>query len=317
MAYTDNFDVSALSGYVQENKFDLLGRSILSTELAQNITLKPGLQGDVAKITLMADNFQVGAQACGWNPTGETTLTQVSMNLFHAEFSHSYCLKDLRSTWMAETLRPGAQAGLESLPYEQVYAEYFVKSLKKYNEKYLIQGETNYPGIQAQLVGATAGTGHEVVTGENNDKKWVSGTAGANEVNAFTGAMKMFEKMPFELALRDDLILVVNQSDFKALVVALVEKNLYHYTGSVEKIIVPGTNITVIPTSGITQESDGRNFRFLTAGNNIILGTDLMSDHESFDIWYSQDNREVRAAMAWTIGVAVVEPDMVVAENFA
>lgn len=307
-------NISALSGYIQENKFDLLGRSILSTKLAENVTLKPGLQGDKVRISLMSDDFNAQESSCGWGATGSTTLSKVDMELYHAEVERAYCPDDLRDTWLAEKLRPGAQGGNESLPDEQIFAEYFVKNLNKWNETYLIKGAGSYNGIQAQLVAAESGS-YSPVIGAGDAKKWVAGTAGTNEINAFDGAMSIFADMPFELALRDDVILVLNPNDYKALVAAMVSKNLFHYTGSVEEVIIPGTKIKAVPTSGITQETDGQNFRFLTSSANIILGTDLVSDHETFDVWYSRDNREVRAAMKWTIGVSVVEPNLVVSEN--
>lgn len=309
-----NFDITALSGYVQENKFDLIGRTVLNTKLAENMTLKPGLQGEKVRITLMSDDFNAQEASCGWGATGSTLLTKVDMDLYHAEVERAYCPDSLRDTWLAEKLKSGAQFGNEQLPEEQVFAEYFVKNLQKWNEGFLIKGAGSINGIQAQLVAAEGGSYAPVL---GDDYKWVAGesaTASGN-INALEGAMAMFAAMPFEIALADDQVLVVNPSDYKALVAAMVNANLFHYTGDVSEVIIPGTKIKVIPTSGIAQETDGKNFRFLTTTSNMILGTDLVSDYDVFDVWYSKDNREVRAAMKWTIGVAVVEPNLCVTEN--
>lgn len=310
------FNVDLLSGYVQENKFDLIGRTVLNTKLAENMTLKPGLQGEKVRITLMSDDFNAQEASCGWGPTGSTVLSNIDMDLYHAEVERAYCPDTLRDTWMAERLRAGAQGGNEELPEEQVFAEYFVKNLQKWNEGFLIKGAGSVTGIQAQLVAAEGLTASlQPAIGGGDGKKWVAGTADTDEINALDGAMAMFASMPYEIALADDQVLVVNPADYKALVAAMVNANLFHYTGDVSEVIIPGTKIKVIPTSGITQETDGINFRILTTSSNLILGTDLVSDFDVFDVWYSKDNREVRAAMKWTIGVAVVETNLVVTEN--
>ena len=309
-----DFNVAALSGYIEQNKFQLIGRTVLNTKLSENMTLKPGLQGEKVRITLMNDDFNAQEATCGWGATGSTLLTAVDMSLYHAEVAREYCPTTLRDTWLSEKLRAGSAAGNEQLPEEEVFAEYFVKNLQKWNEGFIIKGAGSINGIQAQLVAAEGGSYAPVL---GDDYKWVAGesaTASGN-INALEGAMAMFAAMPFEIALADDQVLVVNPSDYKALVAAMVNANLFHYTGDVSEVIIPGTKIKVIPTSGITQETDGKNFRFLTTTSNLILGTDLVSDFDQFDVWYSKDNQVVRALMKWTIGVAVVEPNLCVTEN--
>lgn len=309
-----DFNVAALSGYIEQNKFQLIGRTVLNTKLSENMTLKPGLQGEKVRITLMNDDFNAQAASCGWGATGSTLLTAVDMSLYHAEVAREYCPTTLRDTWLSEKLRAGSAAGNEQLPEEEVFAEYFVKNLQKWNEGFIIKGAGSINGIQAQLVAAEGGS-YEPVLGD--DYKWVpgEGSTASGTINALDGAMAMFAAMPFEIALADDQVLVVNPSDYKALVAAMVGANLFHYTGDVSEVIIPGTKIKVIPTSGITQETDGKNFRFLTTTSNLILGTDLVSDFDQFDVWYSKDNQVVRALMKWTIGVAVVEPNLCVTEN--
>ena len=62
-------------------------------------------------------------------------------------------------------------------------------------------------------------------------------------------------------------------------------------------------------------QTNGLNTRFMTRASNIILGTDLTGDFEEFRLWYSLDNDQIRATMKWAIGMAVVQPDLVVGAN--
>jgi hypothetical protein len=45
---------------------------------------------------------------------------------------------------------------------------------------------------------------------------------------------------------------------------------------------------------------------------NFFYGTDLLSDEENFELWYSKDNDEVRFQAAFKVGVQVAYPDLVV-----
>jgi hypothetical protein len=305
------FTITDLQGYVEENAFELLSKAVLNTNLAQFIQVRAGLQGNNVDIPVFNDDFAVQADtSCAWADNGTTTLSQVRMELMHAKVQRAYCVQSLRDTFMSQMLAPGAAAGQESLPFEAVAADFFTKNLSKWNEGYLINGySTTHDGIQDILAAAvTAGT---IPAAQALDQgTWVPGTAGTGELNALVGAMAIFAAMPFEIALRDDLILVMSPADYKALVGAMVNENLYHYTGSVNEVVIPGTNIKAVPSSGATS-----GFKFLTSGNNIIMGTDLTSDFDEFKVWYSQDNDEVRASMKWTVGVTVIQPELCVAVN--
>lgn len=175
----------------------------------------------------------------------------------------------------------------------------------------MINGTGEFDGIIDIL--ADAGSGAVKI----DQLKWVASGATTTSINALDAALQIFESCPPEIMLRDDLILVLGTSDYKMLVSGMVKENLYHYTGEVGRLTVPGTNITVVASSGIANNANGVNFKFLTSGNNIIMGTDLTSDFDEFKVWYSQDNDEVRSSLKWTIGVALVQPDLCVAVNEA
>lgn len=182
---------------------------------------------------------------------------------------------------------------------------------------YLIQGatlggslstdaEVTYTGLKAQAAAAVTAT---TMTGINQGK-WVAGTAGTGEINALDAALAVFDAAPAELMLRDDVFLVVSHAAYKALMGAMVKANLYNYTGNVNEVYIPSTNVRVVPSAGIASND---NFKLLTSGANIIMGTDLTSDFDEFRVWYSQDNDEVRASMKWAIGVAIVQPELCIA----
>ena len=338
--------ITALNGYVEENAFELLSKAVLNTSLANFIQIRAGLQGNNVAIPLMEDTFATAAYAvsggsanmgenyasCGWAANGTTLLSQVNMDLYHAKVQRAYCVQTLRDTFMSRQLGAGAAAGAEALPFEQLAAEYFTKGVTKFNEYYLINGaatvvypegtDNTFAGIKGQLVAASTAVKFNSAAssqaGISLALKWVAGTAGAGQVNALDAALAMFDAADGRLMLADDLILVLGMEDYKTLVAAMVKADLYHYTGNVNEVIIPGTNIKAVASGGIAKTTGtyaDRNFKFLTAGSNIIMGTDLTSDFDEFKVWYSQDNDEVRSSMKWTVGVSIIEPELCVSVN--
>jgi hypothetical protein len=98
------------------------------------------------------------------------------------------------------------------------------------------------------------------------------------------------------------------------LIQAYIDANLYHYNpgGSnnapTAEFIVPGTSYRVVPVHGLTATNDIYAFRM----SNIFLGTDLQGEEESFELWYSQDDRNVKFSSSMKIGVQFAFMDEVI-----
>lgn len=341
--------IAGLQNYVEENAFELLSKAVLGSTLSNYVQIRAGLQGNAVEIPLLGDDFATGSSyilsgtganmgqnydTCGWSANGATTISQVPMNLYHAKVQRAYCVQTLRDTFMSRQLSAGAAAGAESLPFEEMAASHFAQGITKFNEYYLINGAASvtdqfsetvvFKGLKGLAAGSSAMTKYNDAGGDAFEadvvKQWTSAlTPATGEINALDGALKIFEAADPRIMLADDVILVVGYDDFKKLIGAMVNKNLYHYTADVSSVTIPGSNIKVVPSGGIAAATatgvEGHNFRFLTTGSNIIMGTDLTSDFDEFKVWYSQDNDEVRSSMKWTVGVAVVQDDLCVSVN--
>jgi hypothetical protein len=298
------FDLSGLTQYVDETSFELISKAVLGTNLASYVDVRAGLKGNSVAIPLLEDTFNVqDGNTCGWDANNTASISQVDMCIYHPKVQHEFCPQALRDTFMAKSLAAGQFGSSENLPQEAVFANYFVEKLQNYNEKYIIAGTTNCPGIQAPI--ATSGVN---VAGYDID--WTATTSVA-------GAQALFEGLPGEVSMADDLVLTVSVGDYKALALGVTQGNYYHISPDMQNLFIPGTNVRVVASAGIKDQTDGKNTRILTRASNIILGTDLTGDFEQFKLWYSEDNDQVRATMKWAIGMAVVEPSLSVIANKA
>tara|TARA_R110000787_G_scaffold94178_6_gene196834 strand:- start:2421 stop:3347 length:927 start_codon:yes stop_codon:yes gene_type:complete len=296
------FDLTDVIGYVDQNSFELISKAVLGTNLASYVDVRAGLKGNAVAIPLLDDTFNVqDGNACGWSANNTASISQVDMCIYHPKVQHEFCVQALRDTFMAKSLSAGQFGSSENLPMEGVFANYFVEKLQNYNEKYIIAGTTDCDGIQTPI----SASGVHIA---GYDIDWTSATSVA-------AAQALYEGLPGEVSIADDLILAVSVGDYKSLQLGVTQGNYYHIAPDATNLYIPGTGVRVVASAGIKDQTNGLNTRILTRASNIILGTDLTGDFETFRLWYSEDNDQVRATMKWAIGMAVVEPSLAVIAN--
>jgi len=292
------FDVTAIAGYIDQESFGLISKSILETNLAQFMNVRVGLQGNTVDIPLLDTDFVVQDGAnCGWNASGDTTISVVPMTLKNNKVNIVQCVQTLRDTFFSRQLAAGAYNGGTSIPFEEQLADHYVKKLNNYNEGYIMNGDGSYSGLTDILVVANGTVSAATAT------EWTSSNAVAN-------AQAMYEALPDKSYTQDDLVLILSPSQYRALVLGITQENYYHIAPGSTEIYIPGTQVRVVATSGLV----GSNKKYIGPSSALFMGTDLTSDFEQFRLWYSQDNDEMRGLFRFRIGVAVSEPSLFAAE---
>ena len=289
------YDLSGLAAYTDELSFELISKVVLQTDLAQYINVRAGFKGTNVKIPLLSGDFVTAdGLTCGFDGSGNATdITQVDMELVAKKYNQALCPSSLQEYFMGQALAAGQLAGNESIPYEELTANYFVQRLKKWNEDFLTQGDGAVNGIEDLVQAANGAAVQSTVTAA----AWTAS-------NAIAQAHSLYEALPAKSINRDDLIMIVSPAYKRALALAITQQNYFHISPS-DEIFVPGTSVRVVENSGLT----GRNYACVGPASMIIMGTDLPGDFEQFKLFYSESNDEVRAIMRWKIGVAVTEVD--------
>ena len=147
----------------------------------------------------------------------------------------------------------------------------------------------------------------DVVTGNINT---VTAITASNIISIVDG---MSSVVPTNILGMDDLTLFCGYDFYRTYALALRNANLFHYNGQENQgedfsQMIPGTNIRIVAVRGL----NGTNRAFLTSASNLYFGTDLLSDSEEFQIFYSADFDEVRFRAKWKQGVQFAFPDYVV-----
>ena len=290
-------NVSTLSNYVEEKRLPLIAKSFLRGKTIDLIQLETGVLQDTA-LNLVSAQVEFGDGAsCGWNPTDGVALSQRLLKPTFLKVNQVFCDKDLLKKWASYEVK--LAAGREQLPFEEKFMEEIANAINESIEKLVWQGDsshTNEPDGFLKIL-ETGGSGVVSVT-------WTAGTSAYNKIKA------VYNAIPANIIDKEDTVIFVGEETYREFIQDLVAANLYHFSPDYKagEYMVPGTSIRVIAVNGLN--GTGK----IVAGrlSNFFYGVGAEDDKDTFDFWYSQDNREFRLAAYFAIAVQVAYPNEIV-----
>ena len=290
-------NVSTLSNYVEEKRLPLIAKSFLRGKTIDLIQLETGVLQDTA-LNLVSASVEFGDGAsCGWNATDGVALSQRILKPTFLKVNQAFCDKDLLKKWASYEVK--LAAGREQLPFEEKFMEEIANAINESIEKLVWQGDTsndNEPDGFLKIL-ETGGSGVVSVT-------WTAGTSAYNKIKA------VYNKIPANIVDKEDTVIFVGEETYREFIQELVAANLYHFSPDYKagEYMVPGTSIRVIAVNGLN--GTGK----IVAGrlSNFFYGVGAEDDKDTFDFWYSQDNREFRLAVYFAIATQVAYPNEIV-----
>ena len=288
------FDISALPAYTDQLSIDLISKAVLKTDLLDYVDLRSGFTSGTVAINLVDAALPVSALSCGWSSDGEVTYSQVNVTIESLQSKTEMCIEDLRSVYQSAFMSAGT--GNNELPFEEVISESYADKLRKYNEGFLINGFGATTGLKGQITSA-------------NGANLQGGVPAAwTPANAVEQALDLYDAIDEAVKDRDDLIMVVSPDAYRALVRGLVASNLFHYdsVSGNDVIILPGTNVTVVKSSGLV----GSDYKFAGPGKMILAATGLTDELDAFRFFYDEASDVMKFRAAWRLGVGVGEVNL-------
>jgi hypothetical protein len=301
-----NYDLGGLSAYVDQLSPDIISEAVLTPVTMKYVNVIPGIKG-TQNVNLLSEDLSVQTgTSCGWTDQGDVTFTVAPVTVQAYKVNQSLCLQELNSLWLGQYLNAGSYN--ENSPFEQAIIDLQTKQIKRFNEDALwtassgssafsgfIELFNNTPGVVA-LTGQTALCS---VTGSSvQDQAYAVLAQVDNLINA----------LDRNIYDRDDIIIYMSQSQFKCYMTALRNVNNFHFTepklGQVYEVFHPQTNYKVVGVPGL----NGSDLIAIGAMQYMLVGTDLLSDEDSFRAWWSQDFQEVRIMSAWKLGAQIAFP---------
>jgi len=292
--------VSSLPDYVNQSNMELKAKSQLGARSASLLTVQTGVNGDTDIHLLTTDvKFQDGSD-CGFNAQDTSAITHRRLSPAILKVNTSFCEKKLLGTFAQHQVR--VAAGKESLPFEEKFISGIVGAVNDNEEKVIWQGDKTSTG-QTECDGLLKIMNADVPT--DNTISFPAGTS------AYSAIKDVYAKMPTEVVNKSDARIIVSTALFRKFIMELVAANLYHYDPANEaetlSYKLPGSNVIVEGVEGL----DGADKEYIVGArlSNLFVGVDLESDEDTFDFWFSKDDRVFKLAIEFALSTQVAFPD--------
>ena len=298
--------VSGLSDYTNENKMELVTKSLLGGKTLSLINVQADIKSSAAINILEGDAvFQAGA--CGWNASGTTTLTQRVITVAKFKQNEGICVDELEAKYIQTQMKVGSYT--EEMPFEKIYAEEKSSKSAKAVESIAWQGDTTGSGNLALTDGFI-----KIIDAEGTV---VTGTTELLAAGTIIAAVNdMVASVPYDVIESTDLTLFMGYEKYRMYIAALKAANMYHVPaveGNNFEYVIQGTNITIKAVAGLNNTGvAGAGRIFLCEESNLFVGTDLMNDQDDFKIYWSEDNDEVRFKQKFKLGFQIAFPERIV-----
>jgi hypothetical protein len=309
---------SGLSNYTKQLVKPLLTSAVFDAKTQQLIKdggiVIPNAKSAVA-IPLMDTDAVFGTQSCSFDPSGTTTFSQRTVTVGKIKVEERICPKDLEAYFTQEALKAGSTyEDFGNAEFQAAYLDKKNKRIAAQLETALWNGDTGsatanlnkFDGL-IKLIDA----GSPVLA---NTSGFVSGgvvtTISASNVIAATEGV--YKAIPVSIINKGDVKIFVGNDWYRLLILAYRAENLFAYNpqdSQAGSFILPGTNIEVVSVNGLNGTGDA----YAISLSNIALAVDLVDEENSYKMWYSEDNNDVRYRVEFKMGVNVAFPTEAVA----
>ena len=304
---------SGISSYTKQQIAPLLTEAVFSAKTQSLIKaggiLLPKTKSSVA-VPKLATNATFQSDACGWNASGSTTLSQATVTVGKIKLEETICPKDFEAYFSQEALKAGSTyEDFGWAEFSDKFAAQKNKMIAKQLEVALWQGDitasntnTNTNKFDGLMKLIDAGSPvYANVTGYTGAPGTISVITAANVVSCINA---VYKAVPVEIIDAEDLKVMVGNDVYRLAVLAYQALNLYNYkvdADANQTFVIPGTNVELVAVNGLNGTGD----IYATTLSNIALAFDLEAEEDNYSIWYSKDNNEVRYRVAFKLGVNV------------
>ena len=308
-----SYDVSTIGGYSDQVGGELLAKALIGATTPKYANVRLGVKGTQALNLLdSTPSFQSGY--CSLTPSGTTTFTQHYITTCPETLFEALCYKQLYPTYQSMLMTAGQTS--ETVPFEQMIADLKVKQIQQRIENQLWNADTAdsstgntfncFNGFAKLISKSTGNTYADAIATSDGTAFTVTGntlTAG----NPIYEVNKLLNVLDDNALSREDLIVFMSYSNWKKYLQALTAANYFqNYIGSTDltsnmEATHANTNVKVVPTIGL----NGSNQVVVGPREYMVVGFDLLSDHETMNLWYSKDFDEIRMRANYNYGCTI------------
>lgn len=301
------FDVSALADFNNELAGELLVKSVIAGSTAEYVTVKEGIKYK-EPLNLQEIDLQIqDGFGCVSTESGSVTYTQRDIEVCQRSSHDGLCLRDLDKKYIG-LLGPNGSYP-ETYAFAEEYANQLVANFQKKNDEFIWTATTSGGDCVNGL--------NTLLASGSSDAVFVSQSAPTSD-NILDQIDEQLENLAVDVQDRDDLTVFMSIANFRKYIVGLRKANNYFYDpntvenrGSLLSAMHPFANLRVVGTVGLA----GSNRIVTGPARHIVIGTDLVSDLDNFQLWYDINGDKLKHRIVTKLGVQVAYPEFWVTNN--
>lgn len=294
------FNVAALDNFNNEMAGEFLVKSVIAGSTAEYVTVKEGIKYSEPLNLQEIDLVIQDGRGCVTTESGSVTYTQRDIIVCQRSSHDGLCLRDLDTKYIG-LLGPNGSYP-ETYAFVEEYASQLVANFQKKNDQFIWTASPVTGDCIEGLTGLLAsGSGATYVS--------ASAPTSANIGDIIDGQI---ENLNVDVQDRDDLTTFMSIANFRKYIVWLRNENNYYFDpaavenrGSLMSMKHPFTNLTVVGTVGLA----GNDTIVTGPARQIVVGTDLVSDLDNFQLWYDINDDKLKHRIVTKLGVQVAFPE--------
>ena len=305
-------DLTALDAFKNETAGELMAKMVYTGTTMEYVTVKEGIKY-IEPINLFEVDLDIQTGTCVADLQGTGSFSQRDIEVCPRTSVDGICLKDMDSKYLGISAL-GEGSYNETFELAGTYSDLLVNQFRKSNEQFVwadtaAASGNCVDGLRGIISGSTAGV--EVPA---------SGVAAITSTNALAQVDLLIENLSSDVADREDLTVFMSVSNFRKYVAGIRGANSYYFDpnsitnrGGVMDMVHPYTNVRVVGTVGL----QGSERVVLGPAKHIVVGTDLLSDVDNFQMWYDINSDQLKHRISTKLGVNIAYPEFWVSNDLA
>jgi hypothetical protein len=299
-SFSFNYDLQNLPAYNSYGS-DMLIKSILGLTLPKYATIRPNLKGTTEKVGFVTNDVILQDLSCGFDPTGATVQNLVTVDLCNKKVNQQLCPYDLYDTYLSQSLTNANFQ--ESVPFEEVILTDISNRIANQVEKQLWQNTVATGGTYGSA--CFNGVGALITSGNGATQIAYTAATASNGLDVFSA---IYQNIPANVLHRNDLVIFTSYANYRALVASMRNSSFVNLftldangaaTGEEWSLILPGTNVRVIPTVGL----DGVSAYYAGPAGYYMVGmnAEIMTVKSVYDPF--EDIVKIQAHVTYGLGI--------------
>ena len=302
------FNVNALADFNNELAGELLVKSVIVGSTTEFVTVKEGIKYKEPLNLQEIDLVIQDGIGCVTTPSGSVTYTQRDLQVCQRSSYDGLCLRDLDSKYIALLGPEGSYP--ETYAFVQEYTDQLVRNFQKKNDQFIWTASTG---------SGDCVDGLNTLLASGSGALFVSSSA-PTATNIGDIIDEQLAALNVDVQDRDDLTVFMSIANFRKYITWLRKENNFWYDpasvenrGSLLSMKHPFANLLIVGTVGL----QGTNRIVMGPARHIVVGTDLVSDLDNFQLWYDINDDQLKHRIVTKMGVQVAYPEFWVTNNLA